>query len=49
MFPFWLELTTDVLEPLAVVAVTILIWLFQMLCPRSALSRTRFRQPSRNS
>jgi hypothetical protein len=33
MFPFWLELS-EVLEPLAVMAVALLTWLFQSLSLR---------------
>lgn len=34
MFPFWLDLSSDLIEPLAVCAVAVITWLFQVLGPR---------------
>jgi hypothetical protein len=34
MFPFWLDLSSDILEPLAVVLITLVTWFFQTICPR---------------
>ena len=34
MFPFWLDLSSELLEPLAVMLIAGLTWLFQMLAPR---------------
>ena len=34
MFPFWLELSSSMVEPLAVLAVTFVTWLFRLVSPR---------------
>ncbi len=34
MFPFWLEFSSAALEPLAVMTIAVLAWMFQLLCPR---------------
>lgn len=36
MFPFWLDLSCDALETVALSAVAVLVWLFQMLAPRGS-------------
>ncbi len=33
MFPFWLDLSSGLVEPLAVVAVAVLTWVCQQLTP----------------
>lgn len=33
MFPFWLDLSGNLVEPLAVAAIAVLTWLLQHLAP----------------